>query len=804
MLAAAEGAGPAAPPHDGAGSQFASIIHRQVAAERAARRAAAGEPEPPPPLATNMPARLRQGPGSQTAAAFYRQAAGRQRAREAAEQGDHSTHAAGAGEHSHPALVPHAHEAHEAHNHQGHEAHHQHAPTHACPVPAPPHHAAPAAHPASHARSQDATQARVAAAAVHGVDPELLAAVLAGRGAPLDAPLQAAVAQHLGADVSAVRVYTGPEADLLSEQAGRMAFTVGESLIFGHGSYRPATPEGQRLLAEGLAAALDHGPGAHGPTPRAASVTDGGGFGGHGEGVGAVRPLSAVSLFAGAGAPGGHATAAQLLLLIRQVYAHQHQAGVQPHALVGDVRAAERPEMVALHDSGAPAVVRVSAGESARRQTMEGWGTSLSWWAEVMGQPGQQHYQQVMEMLFGDGGLRLNIARFNVGGGEHNAHDDPLNIARFNVGGGEHNAHDDPQIRPGHADPHYPDHLQNNRNAHPGSVMPGFWREHPHPAHGRATPPHDATYIGSDQGNDYEFDPLADYYQTKVLADANRLIRGQTDAAGKKDVHPLYEAFANAAPDWMTRDHAVTGGPTGQDNLDPAHYKDYARYLMDTIEQLRKEGFPVTSLEPFNEPDAPWWTINNGQEGMHVDPDARAAVLDDLHALVVDYNRRLAHGEPPITLSASDENNVYGTALDLDPSAHAHDWKSMPVPAPKDHLPLIGDVRHYETNTALRAAYERDGIGHLNTHAYGPSFNRYESGAYGKDPGKAEGVINQWAGDPHHPRHKVWMSEVGVGDVDKADPHQADAVRARPALATDGTKLAQQIMGDLKGMYPSA
>ncbi len=144
-------------------------------------------------------------------------------------------------------------------------------------------------------------------------------------GTPLDAPLQAAVEQRLGADVGAVRVYTGAEADLLSAQAGRMAFTVGESLIFGQGAYRPATPEGQRLLAEGLAAALAHGPGAPRPLSRATTATGGGGggFGGHGEGVGTVRPLAAASLFAGTGAAtGGHATAAQLLPLIRQVYAH--------------------------------------------------------------------------------------------------------------------------------------------------------------------------------------------------------------------------------------------------------------------------------------------------------------------------------------------------------------------------------------------------------------------------------------------------------------------------------------------------
>jgi len=188
---------------------------------------------------------------------------------------------------------------------------------------------------------------------VHGVDPELLAVVLAGRGAPLDTRVQEAVEQHLGVDLSAVRVYTGPEADLLSEQAGRMAFTVGDALIFGQGAYRPETPEGQRLLAEGLAAALAHGPGALGPTPRAVSVTDGGGGGGggHGEGVGAVRPLSAASPFAGTGATGGRATAVQLLPLIRQVYARPARSGVQPHPLVGNARAVEGHGLAPAHDT---------------------------------------------------------------------------------------------------------------------------------------------------------------------------------------------------------------------------------------------------------------------------------------------------------------------------------------------------------------------------------------------------------------------------------------------------------------------
>ncbi len=325
-----------APPHPEAGSQFTSIIRRQVAAERAAK----GEPKPEL-LPTNMPAHLRQGPGSQTANAFYQEAARRQQAREAG-QAPHD----GAGEaHDHGPHVAHpVHAAHQSLTHPHPVEHHSLAhPSH----PSVAHHAhAAVPHAASHQ----------AAALAHGVDPELLAAVLAGLGALLDAPLQEAVERHLGVDLGAVRIHTGLEADLLSEQAGRMAFAVGESLIFGRGAYRPATPEGQRLLADGLAEALDHGHGMPQPLSRTTTVTGGGG-GRHGEGVGAPTSFSAASLFAGTEATTGGqaATAGRLLPLIHQVYARQRRTGAHPHALVGNVLVADGHDLAPAHDGIADA-----------------------------------------------------------------------------------------------------------------------------------------------------------------------------------------------------------------------------------------------------------------------------------------------------------------------------------------------------------------------------------------------------------------------------------------------------------------
>ncbi|MBR0484546.1 MAG: discoidin domain-containing protein [Oscillospiraceae bacterium] len=51
----------------------------------------------------------------------------------------------------------------------------------------------------------------------------------------------------------------------------------------------------------------------------------------------------------------------------------------------------------------------------------EGWGTSLCWWANRVGYS-DSLAQQTADVFYGDNGLRLNIARFNIGGGDNPSH----------------------------------------------------------------------------------------------------------------------------------------------------------------------------------------------------------------------------------------------------------------------------------------------------------------------------------------------------------------------------------------------
>lgn len=51
----------------------------------------------------------------------------------------------------------------------------------------------------------------------------------------------------------------------------------------------------------------------------------------------------------------------------------------------------------------------------------EGWGTSLCWWANRVGYSDTLS-QKAADLFYGDEGLRMNIARFNIGGGDDPSH----------------------------------------------------------------------------------------------------------------------------------------------------------------------------------------------------------------------------------------------------------------------------------------------------------------------------------------------------------------------------------------------
>ncbi|HET6469364.1 MAG TPA: DUF4157 domain-containing protein, partial [Geminicoccaceae bacterium] len=80
-------------------------------------------------------------------------------------------------------------------------------------------------------------------------------------GSPLAGAERAYFEPRLGADLSGVRVHTGPAAHSAASEIGAKAFTHSQNIYFGAGRYAPGTGEGRRLLAHELAHTLQQGGG---------------------------------------------------------------------------------------------------------------------------------------------------------------------------------------------------------------------------------------------------------------------------------------------------------------------------------------------------------------------------------------------------------------------------------------------------------------------------------------------------------------------------------------------------------------
>jgi len=216
-----------------------------------------------------------------------------------------------------------------------------------------------------------------------------------------------------------------------------------------------------------------------------------------------------------------------------------------------------------------PAVVNVDWRHPG--PPFEGWGTALAWFAHVTGRFAEPRRTELADLLYGRDGLALNIARYNIGGG---------------------NA------------PGTPSYLR------PGGDIPGFWRK---PA-GRS-------------GTDWWNPDSEDAWDWS--ADAGQ--RWWLDAI-KERVTPqelIFEAFSNSPPYFMTRSGLVSGNVNAlEDNLIPGFETKFSRYLARVTAELeRRHGIRFRTLSPINEPNTPYWFSTNRQEGAHWSPEAQSRMF---------------------------------------------------------------------------------------------------------------------------------------------------------------------------------
>jgi hypothetical protein len=103
--------------------------------------------------------------------------------------------------------------------------------------------------------------------------PGLLHKVLHTPGQPLDAAMRAYFEPRFRRDFSLIRVHTDEAAARSAQAVDARAYTVGRDLVFGPGTYQPATESGRRLIAHELTHAVQQTQGSAVATPPGISIS---------------------------------------------------------------------------------------------------------------------------------------------------------------------------------------------------------------------------------------------------------------------------------------------------------------------------------------------------------------------------------------------------------------------------------------------------------------------------------------------------------------------------------------------------
>ncbi len=260
----------------------------------------------------------------------------------------------------------------------------------------------------------------------------------------------------------------------------------------------------------------------------------------------------------------------------------------------------------------------VTIDPTRRNQTLEGWGVSLCWWANMSGRWTDERLDTLVHWLTSPEGLNYNIFRYNIPGG------------------------DDPQWR----------HCELHHMAKPGSgkglraEMAGF----------KAYP-------------DSPYDWQADSAQIRVML---KIRAARPDA--------IFEAFSNTPPWWMTVSGCCAGhDDPSKDNLRTDQYTAFSQYLIDVCRHFRDSlGITFRTLEPFNEPYTNYWNRSGSQEGCHFEPASQVALLKVLHPLLLRSGlaMQLSASDETATKASLRDLEVYGDATRMLGQWNVHTYKA--------------------------------------------------------------------------------------------------------------------------------
>lgn len=205
-------------------------------------------------------------------------------------------------------------------------------------------------------------------------------------------------------------------------------------------------------------------------------------------------------------------------------------------------------------------------------QTLEGWGTSLCWWGNVIGAVGGRDFngngipdrEEIAELAFSPEYLNLNIVRYNVGGGDKP--DSSIKRVEGRV---------------------------------PGWTVDMLGKD------------------SADGSNDFQNNFKKDEFYNKPAEEMNdagqiwMLEQANRWRAEEGDI--INEVFSNSPPYYMTKSGSSTGGYAwDEENLKSEHLNDFCTYLARATKWLDqnlkdKYGTGIDYVEPLNEPDTSYW-----------------------------------------------------------------------------------------------------------------------------------------------------------------------------------------------------
>lgn len=103
-------------------------------------------------------------------------------------------------------------------------------------------------------------------------------------------------------------------------------------------------------------------------------------------------------------------------------------SGILAATIVAGTATSSLPSVSAATEKAA--VPTVSVDPTIRYQTLEGWGTSLAWFANIIGGwtedyngNGRPDREDIAELIYSPEYLNMNIVRYNIGGGDDPSHD---------------------------------------------------------------------------------------------------------------------------------------------------------------------------------------------------------------------------------------------------------------------------------------------------------------------------------------------------------------------------------------------